>query len=87
MINKLVEWFWSDFHFNNKEAVIYTVQRKPDVLDKDGWKGMKTWKMGEAQKALDWINKYCPDSLVDNCWADFHFNNKDAAIMFKMVWG
>ena len=64
----------------------FTVIRKPDRIDPD-WDDWRGWDGTKSLEAEAWANKYCPGSLISNDFSEFHFNNKDAAIMFKMVWG
>lgn len=61
--------------------MIFSVLRKFDNPER------RTWFVSITEDAVDWVNKHCPGSLVWNGIGQFDFNNKAAAIMFKIVWG
>lgn len=47
----------------------------------------KAWTREEALKAREWCEKNCPGTLVENSYDEFLFNNKQAALIFKIIWG
>lgn len=63
---------------------MFIVKRKADGQDRTGF---AAWTRDEAVNAEKWCNKNYPASLIRNCYSDFYFNNKEAAIMFKLIWG
>ena len=62
----------------------FIVKRMADGRDRTGF---PAWTGDEAWNAVKWCDRNYPGSLIANCYMQFHFNNKEAAIMFKLVWG
>ncbi len=61
----------------------YIVRRKHDE-EMFGYPG---WLTNTGHDAERWIGQNLPGTLVENSYNEYIFNNKDAAMRFKLVWG